>query len=173
LLRFPACQPTKTTALREIVSRGHSNVRRGAVLAHRRCSAALQRSALVTSSQEHKATPSSALFSSRLHVTINARPRNTFIKMARTRLLALCAISAASAFAPRPYLGVTASRRAPASTVVTMGGAKNGIFSPIVRLAKRVVGKERFLSFRGRVIGSAQIKLCALDATPDYGRGGT
>ena len=93
--------------------------------------------------------------------------------MARTRLLALCAISAASAFAPRPYLGVTASRRAPATTVVTMGGAKNGIFSPIVRLAKRVVGKERFLSFRGRVIGSAQIKLCALDATPDYGRGGT
>ena len=74
--------------------------------------------------------------------------------MARTRLLALCAV-AASAFAPRPYLGVTAaSRRAPASTVVMMGGAKNGIFSPIVKLAKRLVGKERFLSFRGRVIGA-------------------
>ena len=75
--------------------------------------------------------------------------------MARTRLLALCAVSAASAFAPRPYVGVTAaSRRAPASTVVMMGTAKNGIFSPIVRLAKRLVGKERFLSFRGRVIGA-------------------
>jgi len=35
-----------------------------------------------------------------------------------------------------------------------MGTAKNGIFSPIVRLAKRIVGKERFLSFRGRVIGA-------------------
>ena len=35
-----------------------------------------------------------------------------------------------------------------------MGTAKNGIFSPIVRLAKRLVGKERFLSFRGRVIGA-------------------
>ena len=80
--------------------------------------------------------------------------------MARTRLLALCAVSA-SAFAPRPYLGVTASRRAPVSTVVMMGGAKNGIFTPVVRLAKRLVGKERFLSFRGRVIGGAQIKLCA------------
>ena len=74
--------------------------------------------------------------------------------MARTRLLALCAVSAASAFAPRPYLGVTASRRVPVSTVVMMGGAKNGIFTPVVRLAKRLVGKERFLSFRGRVIGA-------------------
>ena len=73
--------------------------------------------------------------------------------MVRTRLLALCAV-AASAFAPRPYVGVTASRRTPASTVVMMGTAKNGIFSPIVRLAKRLVGKERFLSFRGRVIGA-------------------
>ena len=81
--------------------------------------------------------------------------------MARTRLLALCAVSAASAFAPRPYLGVTASRRVPVSTVVMMGGANNGIFTPVVRLAKRLVGKERFLSFRGRVIGGAQIKLCA------------
>ena len=35
-----------------------------------------------------------------------------------------------------------------------MGTAKNGIFSPIVRLAKRLVGKERFMSFRGRVIGA-------------------
>ena len=89
--------------------------------------------------------------------------------MARTRLLALCAISAASAFAPRPYLGVTASRRAPpVHAALMMGGAKNGIFTPVVRLAKRLVGKERFLSFRGRVIGGAQIKLCAfLD-----GRGG-
>ena len=73
--------------------------------------------------------------------------------MVRTRLLALCAV-AASAFAPRSYVGVTASRRTPASTVVMMGTAKNGIFSPIVRLAKRLVGKERFLSFRGRVIGA-------------------
>jgi hypothetical protein len=76
--------------------------------------------------------------------------------MARTRLLALCAVSAASAFAPRPSLGVTApNRRAPpVQAAVMMGGAKNGIFSPIVRLAKRIVGKERFLSFRGRVIGA-------------------
>lgn len=96
--------------------------------------------------------------------------------MARTRLLALCAVSAASAFAPRPSLGVTApNRRAPpVHAAVLMGGAKNGIFSPIVRLAKRIVGKERFLSFRGRVIGSAQLKLCALlDATPDRWRGRT
>jgi len=93
--------------------------------------------------------------------------------MARTRLLALCAISAASAFAPRPYVGVTASRRAPVSPVVMMGTSKNGIFSPSVRLAKRLVGKERFRSFRGRVIGSAQTIVCALDATPDRWRGGT
>ena len=55
-----------------------------------------------------------------------------------------------------------------------MGTAKNGIFSPIVRLAKRLVGKERFLSFRGRVIGSAQTNLCVLlDTTPDRWRGRT
>ena len=35
-----------------------------------------------------------------------------------------------------------------------MGGAKNGIFTPLVRVVKRLVGKERFLSFRGRVIGA-------------------
>ena len=69
--------------------------------------------------------------------------------------LTLC-VAAASAFVPRPNLGVTApSRRAqPVHAAVLMGGAKNGIFSPIVRLAKRIVGKERFLSFRGRVIGA-------------------
>ena len=93
-------------------------------------------------------------------------------KMALIRLTLVCA--AASAFAPRPNLGVTAAiRRAPpVQAAVMMGTAKNGIFSPIVRLAKRLVGKERFLSFRGRVIGSAQTKLCALDATPDRWRGG-
>ena len=69
--------------------------------------------------------------------------------------LTLC-VAAASAFAPRPNLGVTtAIRRAPPlQAAVMMGTAKNGIFSPIVRLAKRIVGKERFLSFRGRVIGA-------------------
>merc|ERR1711990_891053 len=75
-------------------------------------------------------------------------------KMALIRLTLCCA--AASAFAPRPNLGVTAAiRRAPpVQAAVMMGTAKNGIFSPIVRLAKRIVGKERFLSFRGRVIGA-------------------
>ena len=75
-------------------------------------------------------------------------------KMALIRLTLVCA--AASAFAPRPNLGVTAAiRRAPpVQAAVMMGTAKNGIFSPIVRLAKRLVGKERFLSFRGRVIGA-------------------
>ena len=75
-------------------------------------------------------------------------------KMALIRLTLVCA--AASAFAPRPNLGVTtAIRRAPpVQAAVMMGTAKNGIFSPIVRLAKRLVGKERFLSFRGRVIGA-------------------
>ena len=74
--------------------------------------------------------------------------------MALIRLTLVCA--AASAFAPRPNLGVTAAiRRAPpVQAAVMMGTAKNGIFSPIVRLAKRLVGKERFLSFRGRVIGA-------------------
>ena len=74
--------------------------------------------------------------------------------MALIRLTLVCA--AASAFAPRPNLGVTtAIRRAPpVQAAVMMGTAKNGIFSPIVRLAKRIVGKERFLSFRGRVIGA-------------------
>ena len=90
--------------------------------------------------------------------------------MALMRLTLYC-VAAASAFAPRPYLGVApSSRRAPppVHAAVLMGGAKNGLFTPIVRLAKRIVGKERFLSFRGRVIGGAQIKLCAfLD-----GRGG-
>ena len=89
--------------------------------------------------------------------------------MALMRLTLYC-VAAASAFAPRPNLGVTAANRRapPVHATVLMGGAKNGIFTPIVRLAKRIVGKERFLSFRGRVIGGAQIKLCAfLD-----GRGG-
>merc|ERR1712224_853068 len=75
-------------------------------------------------------------------------------KMALIRLTLVCA--AASAFAPRPNLGVTAviRRAPPVQAAVMMGTAKNGIFSPIVRLAKRIVGKERFLSFRGRVIGA-------------------
>ena len=76
--------------------------------------------------------------------------------MALMRLTLYC-VAAASAFAPRPYLGVApSSRRAPppVHAAVLMGGAKNGIFSPVVRLAKRLVGKERFLSFRGRVIGA-------------------
>ena len=75
--------------------------------------------------------------------------------MALMRLTLYC-VAAASAFAPRPNLGVTAANRRapPVHAAVLMGGAKNGIFSPIVRLAKRIVGKERFLSFRGRVIGA-------------------
>ena len=48
-----------------------------------------------------------------------------------------------------------------------MGTAKNGIFSPIVRLAKRLVGKERFLSFRGRVIGAHKKVIQAFVDTSD------
>lgn len=33
-----------------------------------------------------------------------------------------------------------------------MGGAKDGPFTPIVKLTKRVVGEQRFLAFRGKVI---------------------
>merc|ERR1719378_971626 len=33
-----------------------------------------------------------------------------------------------------------------------MGGAKDGPFTPLVKLTKRIMGKERFLSFRGNVI---------------------
>merc|ERR1712023_561855 len=54
-------------------------------------------------------------------------------------------VSAASGFAP-PTRSV---RRAPA---ITMGGAKDGLFTPIVKFTKRIVGKERFLSFRSKVI---------------------
>ena len=51
-------------------------------------------------------------------------------------------------------VGETLGLNDPVQAAVMMGTAKNGIFSPIVRLAKRLVGKERFLSFRGRVIGA-------------------
>ena len=34
-----------------------------------------------------------------------------------------------------------------------MGTAKNGIFTPLVKLTKWAVGEDRFLSFRARVIG--------------------
>jgi hypothetical protein len=73
--------------------------------------------------------------------------------MTRTWLLALCVVSVAC-FAPRPNLPSTVvSRRAPVSAPVTMGTAKNGIFTPLVKLTKWAVGEDRFLSFRARVIG--------------------
>ena len=73
--------------------------------------------------------------------------------MARAWLLALCVVSVAC-FAPRPHPGASVvSRRAPLSAPVMMGGAKNGIFTPLVKLTKWVVGEERFLPFRARVIG--------------------
>ena len=71
--------------------------------------------------------------------------------MARAWLLALCVVSVAC-FAPRPHASVV-SRRAPLSAPVMMGGAKNGIFTPLVKLTKWVVGEKRFLPFRARVIG--------------------
>ena len=86
--------------------------------------------------------------------------------MARTWLLALC-VTAASGFAPRPNLGVTPSCRAPANANVMMGGAKNGIFTPLVKLGKRVVGNKRFLSFRGRVIGAHTKVIQAFVETSD------
>jgi hypothetical protein len=83
---------------------------------------------------------------------------------ARMGLLALCA-TAASGFAPRPTLGATPSRRVNAP--VTMGGAKNGIFTPLVKLGKRIVGGPRFLRFRGRVIGAHTKVIQAFVETSD------
>ena len=37
-----------------------------------------------------------------------------------------------------------------------MGTAKNGIFTPLVKLTKWAVGEDRFLSFRARVIGGTR-----------------
>ena len=73
--------------------------------------------------------------------------------MALMRLTLYC-VAAASAFAPRPNLGVTAANRRapPVHAAVLMGGAKNGIFTPIVLLTKRLMGKDKFNSFRGNVI---------------------
>ena len=76
-----------------------------------------------------------------------------FSLMVRAWLLALCVVSVAC-FAPRPNVpGASVSRRAPLSAPVMMGGAKNGPFTPLVKLTKWVVGEERFLPFRARVIG--------------------
>ena len=74
--------------------------------------------------------------------------------MARTWLFALCVVSVAS-FAPRPNLPSSSvvSRRAPVSARVKMGTAKNGIFTPLVKLGKWAIGEERFLSVRARIIG--------------------
>ena len=82
-----------------------------AVLAHRRMLCALQRSALLTSSQRAQGHAVIGSFQQPTDVTINTSSAQHIPKMARTRLLALCAVSAASAFAPRR----SASPRQPAA----------------------------------------------------------
>jgi len=69
----------------------------------------------------------------------------------RCATLLLC-VAAAQGFTISA--GLSPIHHAPASvtTSITMGTAKDGIFSPLVKLAKRVVGKERFLPFRAKVI---------------------
>jgi len=45
------------------------------------------------------------------------------------------------------YATATSRRNTP-----RMGGTKDGPFTPVVQLTKRLIGKERFLKFRGSVI---------------------
>lgn len=72
----------------------------------------------------------------------------------RLLLLALLSISA-WAFTPAVVAGthphataITTRKHLP----LTMGGAKDGPFTPLVQLTKRIMGKQRFLGFRGKVI---------------------
>merc|ERR1719201_3214492 len=48
-----------------------------------------------------------------------------------------------------------------------MGAAKNGIFTPVVKIARWVVGKDRFKSFRGKVIAEHTKVIQAFVETSD------
>merc|ERR1719152_221345 len=67
----------------------------------------------------------------------------TFMRVLALALVAVCVQS----FAPAPRLTVASRQR-----VRVLGGAKDGPFTPLVKLTKRVMGKEKFLPFRAAVI---------------------
>ena len=66
-------------------------------------------------------------------------------------LILLLIVAPVRSFVPLPSRCISIDR-AGSAPVVVMGGAKDGPFSPIVKLTSRIVGKERFLPFRARVI---------------------
>mmetsp|Transcript_23680 Transcript_23680/g.71018 ORF Transcript_23680/g.71018 Transcript_23680/m.71018 type:complete len:173 (+) Transcript_23680:215-733(+) len=80
--------------------------------------------------------------------------------MARTLLLAALFASAAG-FAPRP--NVVPRRHAP----VMMGAAKNGLFSPLVRVVRRVVGTDRFNKAKSKIIAEHTKVIQAFVETSD------
>ena len=63
----------------------------------------------------------------------------------RAALLLSFLVAPARSFVPLPA-GSSMTRPRTASVPVFMGGAKDGIFTPIVKLTSRIMGKERFVS---------------------------
>ena len=79
----------------------------------------------------------------------------------------LCLVLVASAHAFAPGAASVRSFAPVRATPVTMGGAKDGPFTPLVKLTSRIMGKQRFLSFRGKVIGEHTKVIQAFVETAD------
>mmetsp|Transcript_27870 Transcript_27870/g.64752 ORF Transcript_27870/g.64752 Transcript_27870/m.64752 type:complete len:197 (+) Transcript_27870:84-674(+) len=85
--------------------------------------------------------------------TRTLRPLSTAV-LALGAVVLLSVVSPLSLFAgaPRPS-PAQAGRSSPASSRVVMYGApKEGIFSPVVRLVRKVIGPERFQKVKGKAI---------------------
>lgn len=78
-------------------------------------------------------------------------------------------VAYAHAFAPGVLGSRPAAVRAPAHIV--MGGAKDGPFTPLVKLTSRIMGKDRFLKFRANVISEHTKVIQAFVDTSDSASG--
>jgi len=91
--------------------------------------------------------------------------------MAYTRWLALALLSmCARAYAFGVHHAGAAAplrHRSRCSSPVVMGGAKDGPFTPLVKLTRRIVGKDRFLKFRANVIAEHTKVIQAFVETAD------
>ena len=84
----------------------------------------------------------------------------------RAFLLALFAASVQS-FTPATSVGLLRASRSPCASYITMGPAKDGPFTPLVKLTKSIMGKERFLPFRAKVIAEHTKVIQAFVETAD------
>ena len=71
-------------------------------------------------------------------------------------------VASVRCYVPAALPGASARRSA-----VTMGAAQDGIFTPLVKLTKNIVGKERFLPFRAKVIAEHTKVIQAFVETSD------